>query len=333
MKRMMVFASLVLLLMACTNKDVDQPVHVPEKGISGQKEKKQGAQEIVLPDTPLQKGDTSDGVHDLQHVLKEIGYPVKTTGIFDDLTTWALTDIQLQDGDILATGLYDAATMEIIADIRAGDQTMKVGMAIDEPEHPDSYPTIIENPYDILAVVNKRSALPGDYVPDDLVVPDIRFPFTEDDPKKQLRQVAASAIEELFAAGDEAGVTLFGQSGYRSYDRQEAVFAAYVGNHGEEQANTFSAKPGESEHQTGLVMDVTSEAIGFGINDDFGATDEGIWLKDHAHEYGFIIRYPEDKVDITKYQFEPWHIRYVGKKAASDIYQNGETLEEYFGVE
>src|SRR5699024_2361844 len=85
-------------------------------------------------------------------------------------------------------------------------------------------------------------------------------------------------------------------------------------------------------HQTGVVMDVTSEDIDFDINEDFADTEEGKWLKDHAHEFGFIIRYPEEKEDITQYQYEPWHIRYVGKQAAETIYENEATLEEYFDV-
>src|SRR5699024_11973724 len=81
------------------------------------------------------------------------------------------------------------------------------------------------------------------------------------------------------------------------------------------------------------VMDVTSQSAGFDLNTDFGETEEGKWLKDHAHEYGFIIRYPEDKEDITKYQYEPWHLRYVGKKAATEIYESNESLEEYLDTE
>src|SRR5699024_12439477 len=105
---------------------------------------------------------------------------------------------------------------------------------------------------------NKHSALPDDFEPEDLVVPDVRFPFDEDVPKKQMRQVAADALEDLFAAGDEAGVTLYAQSGYREYDTQEAIFASSVDEHGEDEANNFSARPGESENKSGLTMDVTS---------------------------------------------------------------------------
>lgn len=327
--------TVLLLLMACSNEDTSKketnnPVEEETEEIEDDKTE----QEIEegLPEAPLQKGDENKEVTALQNSLKKIGYPVETSGKFDDLTTWALTDIQLQQDSLYATGLYNEETKQFLQKLLDGDATIDTGKELTKPLHPDEFPENIENPYDILAIANKKHALPDDYEPKDLVVPNIRFPFEEDNPKKQMRAVAAEAIEELFAAGDEAGVHLFAQSGYRSYDRQVAIFASNMEKHGEEHANTYSAKAGESEHQTGLVMDVTSEDVGYDLIIEFGETPEGKWLKDHAHEYGFIIRYPEDKVDITKYQYEPWHIRYVGQKAATEIYENKETLEEYFGI-
>ena len=192
---------------------------------------------------------------------------------------------------------------------------------------------MVENPYDVLALVNKNHALPDDYEPVDLVVPNVRFPFEEDVPKKQLRKIAADALEDQFAAGDEDCITLFAQSGYSSYDRKEAIFASNAAKNGEEHANTYSARAGQSEHQTGLVMDVTAQAVGFDLVIDFGETEEGKWIKEHAHEYGFIIRYPEGKEAITLYQYEPWHLRYVGQKTASAIYEEDQTFEEYLGTE
>src|SRR5699024_12019487 len=85
----------------------------------------------------------------------------------------------------------------------------------------------------------------------------------------------------------------------------------------------------ESEHQTGLVMDVTNQAVNFELTTEFGETEEGIWLKDNAHKYGFIIRYPKDKEDITKYQYEPWHIRYVGKNLAKELHEKEITLRSF----
>src|SRR5699024_10169903 len=120
-------------------------------------------------------------------------------------------------------------------------------------------------------------------------------------------------------------------SGYRSYERQDAIFASNAEKHGEDHANTYSARPGESEHQTGLVMDVTSRAIGFSLEIEFENTAEGQWVQENAHDYGFIIRYPDGKDSITQYQYEPWHLRYVGVSAATAIKNDDTTLEQYLG--
>ena len=91
------------------------------------------------------------------------------------------------------------------------------------------------------------------------------------------------------------------------------------------------AYPGQSEHQTGLAMDVSSQSVGFTLEEDFGQAKEGIWLKDNAHKFGFIIRYGKDNTHITGYSYEPWHIRYVGKDVANEIYEKNITLEEFLG--
>ena len=111
-------------------------------------------------------------------------------------------------------------------------------------------------------------------------------------------------------------------SGYRSYYTQQYLYNSYVSTYGRESADTFSARPGHSEHQTGLAFDVGS------IDDYYGDTPAGIWLKENAHYYGFIIRYPKGKEHITGYKYEPWHIRYLGVDIATDIYNKGVTLEE-----
>lgn len=189
---------------------------------------------------------------------------------------------------------------------------------------------VVTNPDDLLVVVNKERNLPADYEPDDLVVPDVRFSFSGDDPKKYMRREAANALEKLFEAADQENLRLFAVSGYRSYQTQRDIFAYNVNRTGsEEQANQFSAKPGQSEHQTGLAMDVSSPAVNYRLDEPFADTPEGRWLAEHGAEFGFIIRYPKGKEDVTGYQYEPWHIRYVGIDAAKEIYEQGITLEEY----
>ncbi|MCG1027398.1 D-alanyl-D-alanine carboxypeptidase family protein [Virgibacillus halodenitrificans] len=289
--------------------------------------------EVKAPSEELQKKDKGEPVRRLQLALQSIGYDVKEDGIYNTDTTLAVTDLQLQFKELKATGLYDKETSKTLQKLLTTDKgdfkAYKILAKNKDVQKANGGATVLQNPYDQLALVNKQHALPADYIPKDLVTPKVRFPFTEDLPKKQMRQVAATALEKMFAAADKAGLDLFAQSGYRSYERQDSIFASNVNEHGEEAANKFSARPGESEHQTGLTMDVTSPDINYGLTIEFGKTDEGKWIKKHAAEYGFIIRYPKGKENITKYQYEPWHLRFVGKEAAKEIMTKGITLEEY----
>lgn len=192
----------------------------------------------------------------------------------------------------------------------------------------------VSNPSDILVLVNKENALPMDYVPANLVVPDVPMAFSDTSlDKAHLRPEAANALEDLFAAAEADGMELAMVSGYRSAERQEELFEAEVAEDGsEEEALKTVARPGTSEHQTGLAVDVSSPNYGNQLETGFGDTAEGKWLAEHAHEYGFIIRYPEDKTHITKYSYEPWHLRYVGVEAATEMYNNDLCLEEYLGT-
>ncbi|MCT2536530.1 D-alanyl-D-alanine carboxypeptidase family protein [Aquibacillus koreensis] len=183
-----------------------------------------------------------------------------------------------------------------------------------------------------LILVNKTHKLPADYVPEELVIPDVDFSFEEDLPKKQMRQIAAQALENMFAAASKEEITLYAVSGYRSFDRQDIIFNYNANQHGEAYANQFSARPGESEHQTGLTMDVTSRSVNFGLIQRFGETEEGKWVKANAHKYGFVVRYPEDKQHITGYTYEPWHLRYVGNEVATEMFEREITFEEFLGV-
>lgn len=189
---------------------------------------------------------------------------------------------------------------------------------------------VIENPTNILAMVNKDFTLPDNYEPSDLVKPNVEFSFGDDIPKRYLRTEAALALEELFALAEADGVELLAVSGYRSYTRQQVIFDAEKKQKGEELARQAVALPGQSEHQTGLAMDITSRSVNLEITEAFGETVEGNWVRENAHKAGFIIRYPKDKESITGYQYEPWHLRYVGKAQATAIYNNKLTLEEYF---
>ena len=158
-----------------------------------------------------------------------------------------------------------------------------------------------------ILVVNKKYSVPSTYSPG-------------------INPTAYNAYIALKNAANAAGFSMPLISGYRSYQTQTNLYNRYVAQYGESIANTFSAKPGQSEHQTGLAFDVGS------IDNNYGNTSAGIWLAQNAHKYGFIIRYPKGKESITGYQYEPWHIRYLGTSVASDIYNKGVCLEEYLGI-
>jgi LAS superfamily LD-carboxypeptidase LdcB len=194
-------------------------------------------------------------------------------------------------------------------------------------------PYIVSNPTGVLVLVNKNNNLPSGYVPGNLVVPNVAFPFQEYNEKKLIRQDAASALEEMFRDAKADGINLYAVSGYRSYSTQSSIFNSNVRKYGSvEKANQFSARPGQSEHQTGLAMDITSTSVNYGLSQAFGDTKEGKWLRENAHKYGFILRYQQGKEAITGYQYEPWHFRYVGKEAAKEITSRNITLEEYLGA-
>lgn len=136
----------------------------------------------------------------------------------------------------------------------------------------------------------------------------------------------ASAFENLRRAAAEEGLNIYIESGFRSYEEQVNLYNMYVQRSGKEAADTFSARPGYSEHQTGLTIDCND------ASDSFRYTAEAEWLAEHSWEYGFIIRYPLGKESITGYKYEPWHIRFVGKGLAKELYENDETLEEHFNI-
>lgn len=136
---------------------------------------------------------------------------------------------------------------------------------------------------------------------------------------------AADALAQMQNAAAADGISLFVVSGYRSYYSQQAVYAGWVNQDGVEVADTYSSRPGHSDHQTGYTFDLNS------LSQSFAYTKEGIWLAEHCADFGFIIRYPEGKEMFTGYIYEPWHVRYIGKEKAKLITESGLSLEEYYG--
>lgn len=180
-------------------------------------------------------------------------------------------------------------------------------------------------------LVNKEYPLSKDYVPT-LVIPEVESCYKDNNQRRYLQPVAATALEELFAAAAEDGFQLVLRNGYRSYQLQESIFVSYLKRDGYYIATRFHALGGTSEHQTGLAVDLCCEATEYLNNYDILYTEEYPWLLENAHLYGWILRYPENKMDITGFTFEPWHFRYVGVELATYLTEQNLTLEEYYGA-
>ena len=172
-----------------------------------------------------------------------------------------------------------------------------------------------------LILVNKYYSLASDYEPEDLVQ------VESDYGKGYLRERVYEAFKQLHDDAYELGYNIRVVSPYRSYSYQEAVYDKYLQKDPIEVVDSYSARPGLSEHQTGLCADVSIPGI---YIDYFGEYEASDWLAENAHRYGFIIRFPENKEDITGYIWEAWHIRYVGEEVATDIYERGITFDEYY---
>ncbi|MFT4413711.1 D-alanyl-D-alanine carboxypeptidase family protein [Fredinandcohnia humi] len=192
---------------------------------------------------------------------------------------------------------------------------------------------VIDPQNEFLILVSKEvGQLAPNYIPDNMVVPNVSF-STGNPERKFMVKEAAMALEKMFAEAYGSGIILHAQSGYRSYKTQQGIYQSYVNEYGVEEADTFSAKAGQSEHQTGLAMDVTSESVNLQLVQEFGETTEGKWLVQNASRFGFIVRYPKGKESITGYMYEPWHLRYVGVEHAEYMTEHDLTLEEYLGME
>ncbi len=187
----------------------------------------------------------------------------------------------------------------------------------------DAYEVILEadTSLDNLIIANKYYSL-GDYVPDDLVAIDGAYGLSS--------YLDSEAYEHYVAMADAMsaeGLSIWITSAYRSYERQVSLYNSYLAYDSQAEVDTYSARPGHSDHQTGLVVDLILPGGDLG---SFDGTEEFYWLQEHAHEYGFILRYPEDKTDMTGYTYESWHYRYVGIEVATYIYENNITFDEYY---
>jgi D-alanyl-D-alanine carboxypeptidase len=182
-------------------------------------------------------------------------------------------------------------------------------------------------------VVNKHRPLaPADYVPADLVQPNVLLAVSGE--AALLNSTTAAAAEAMFAAAAQDGVSMTLASGYRSYGTQVATYNGYVAARGQADADTASARPGYSEHQTGWSFDIGDGGGACGFQPCFADQPAAVWAKANGHRFGFVVRYPWMLHPVTGYYYEPWHLRYIGVEASTDMATRGiSTVEEYFGVE
>mgnify|MGYP001778594423 CR=1 FL=1 len=201
-------------------------------------------------------------------------------------------------------------------DWTAARSVLWVNMELDHPFYTGT--DTVEQPDSLTALVNKYHLLPADYAPQ------VEAGYGSG----SLRPQAAAAFRAMADAARADGISLRSVSAYRSYARQESTYNRWLSQDSQASVDTYSARPGASEHQTGLALDINVASLKAHFED----TPAYAWLAEHCAEYGFILRYPQGKEHITGYQFEPWHYRYVGVEVAQVCMDRGLTLEEYFAL-
>ena len=172
-------------------------------------------------------------------------------------------------------------------------------------------------------LVNKYYSLPEKYAPDDVVSMSSQYSY----PGNSIRKEVYDAFKEMSLAARSEKITLIVNSSYRDYTTQKEIYDDYADKNGKEYADKFAARPDYSEHQTGLALDIFTPGTGMKT---FGESDAFKWLLKNSYKYGFILRYPEGKEDITGYAYESWHYRYLGKDLAKKVYESGLTFDEYY---
>lgn len=227
-------------------------------------------------------------------------------------------------GFVLTNG---SASEEVIIEEKVWDQEFEKREVVETVELLADFPSTLSNEESLsyLALVNRYFRLADDFKPSDLSIVNVESLNGE----HLLRIAAARAAEELFSEAKEAGHVLLATSGFRSFATQESTHNHWINVLGLEEAMRVSAKPGHSEHQLGLALDLSTHDLGGYLSVDFSLTPEGIWVKNNAHRFGFIIRYPQNREADTGFSYEPWHIRYVGVEAATEMFNNGQILEEF----
>lgn len=231
---------------------------------------------------------------------------------------------QLLETDYLKNENFARYIAYVLAnpDMSFSEAVIAVNIGLDRPYYTEVQE--VPDPHSALLLVNKYWKLPDGFEPKGLREISNRYVNSV----QRMVPAAADAFEALCKEGLQYGVKLVGISAYRSNTRQAQLYNSYVQTSGQAYADTYSARPGHSEHETGLTIDVTDgNSLG-----DFEGTPGEVWMRDNAHRFGFIVRYPKGKEEITGFIYEPWHIRYVGAEIATELYETGLTLDEYWAM-
>lgn len=266
--------------------------------------------------------------------LKELGYDLETQRSL-------MKQLSLDDFSVLVDNQLEWKQVEpyltingrIIKDlpkyIESGlepvEAVMNISYSLIDSRNSSDRTYFLEEPSNTALLIKKGFSISKDYVPEDLV--EVNIPTATKN--NQMRSDAAKALETMYEDAKKEGLILAVNSAYRSYEEQQKIYDEYFRIYDEVTAASLVAVPGTSEHQLGLSVDLTSQSVMDGQYGVFGSTPEYQWVIKNAHKYGFILRYPSDKIDITGIANEPWHYRYVGVELATQLYEEGLTLEEY----
>jgi len=195
--------------------------------------------------------------------------------------------------------------------------------------YPEEILTTTRSGDDLLVLVNKQYKLPSTYAPTDLVKASNAGIRRGD--SYYLRNIVINDLKDMILAAQSSGIDLSIVSGYRSYSTQVSTYSYWLtkNNNDVEYVDTFSARPGHSQHQLGTVIDFSSNEINDALGDSFANTNASKWLKENSYRYGFVISYPQGYESITGYKYESWHYRYIGKEYATQMVNNGMILENY----
>ena len=258
------------------------------------------------------------GVGDELFVARGMGVDIAKQSMISDNSGETPETTVSGTWDVNAVGDY---SVKISATDSSGNKTKKdITLKVVDPNEASTYSFVTDKGFvadrkdgitqiDGIIVVNRSFSLPSSFAPG-------------------IQEEARTAFYEMAEAADKEEVSLWIINDFRSWEEQDEIYKDYYSTYGAD-ADTMSARPGHSEHQSGFALDLNS------FSTDFGGTKEGKWIAEHAWEYGFIMRYPEGKENLTGYKAEPWHVRYVGKDLAKTLYNNGDwiTLEEHFGID